>query len=92
MEITIVNVREIVPTPIYNEFVMIFLGITFQTNYAYNKINLAGFIMRDHLGNPLFAAAKKIGRTEILVAQAIALREGPFSSQAFRGRRLKTPY
>lgn len=72
---------------------MIFIGITFQTNYAYNKINLAaGFIIRDHLGNPLFAASKKIGRTEILVAQAIALREGLFSSQAFRGRRLKTPY
>lgn len=55
---------------------MIFIGITFQTNYSYNKINLVGYIIIDHLGNPLFAAAKKIGRTEILVAEAIATLKG----------------
>ena len=41
-----------------------------------SDIATAGFILRNHDGVPLLASAKKIGRTNVLCAEASALRAG----------------
>jgi ribonuclease HI len=41
-----------------------------------NRHAAAGFVVRDASGHPVLAMAKKLGMMEILVAEAMALREG----------------
>lgn len=42
----------------------------------HNHQAVAGFVMLDSEGNPLLASATDIGHSSVLVAEAMALREG----------------
>lgn len=52
-----------------------FIKVNFEASIIHNQASI-GFVLRDHLGNPQVVAAKIVGHTSVLIAEAIALQEG----------------
>ncbi|KAL6203208.1 hypothetical protein ACLB2K_026911 [Fragaria x ananassa] len=50
--------------------------LNFDGSVRNNSQAAAGFVVRNSLGNHILAASKKLGFTNVLVAEALALREG----------------
>lgn len=53
-----------------------FFKLKFDGSVFPNHQASAGFVIRDSHGNPFLASAKNIGRSSVIVAEVMALREG----------------
>ena len=52
------------------------LKLNFDGSVLHNNQASAGFVIRDSQGTPILASAKDIGHSSVVVAEAMALREG----------------
>ncbi|KAL6143373.1 hypothetical protein ACLB2K_054068 [Fragaria x ananassa] len=52
--------------------------LNFDGSVCHNKKAAAGFVIRDHEGNPILAGSRCVGNTSVPIAECSALRDGLF--------------
>ncbi|KAL6135940.1 hypothetical protein ACLB2K_068165 [Fragaria x ananassa] len=53
-------------------------SINFDGSVCHNKNAAAGFVVRDHEGNPILAGSRCVGNSIVPIAECSALRDGLF--------------